>query len=47
MAPSWNSPVAQWVKDLVLSLLQLGLLLWCRFSPWPENIHVLQPKKVN
>ena len=25
------------VKDLVLSLLWLGSLLWCRFDPWPGN----------
>ena len=24
--------MAQWVKDLVVSLLWLWLLLWCRFS---------------
>ena len=33
----WSSRVAQWVKDLALSLLWLGLLLWCRFDPWPGN----------
>ena len=28
------------VKDLVLSLLWPGLLLWCRFDPWsPELLH--------
>ena len=27
--------MAQWVKDLVLSRLWLGSLLWCRFDPWP------------
>ena len=27
----------QQVKDLVLSLLWLGLLLWLRFDPWPET----------
>ena len=32
--------MAQWVKDLVLSLLQLGLLLWCRFDPWQRNFHM-------
>ena len=25
------------VKDLVLSLLWLRSLLWCRFDPWPGN----------
>ena len=35
-----NSLVAQWVKDLVLSLLWLGPLLWHRFDPWPwELLH--------
>ena len=27
----------QWVKDPELSLEQLGLLLWGRFSLWPKN----------
>ena len=31
--PSWSSLVAQWVKDLVLSLL------WYGFNPW--NLHML------
>ena len=31
--------MAQWVKDLV-SLQWLGLLLWCRFDPWPRNFHI-------
>ena len=31
-----GSPVAEWVKDLVVSLLR------CRFSPWPRNFCVLQ-----
>ena len=41
-----SSLVAQWVKDLVLSLQQLGLLLWHRFDPWPRNFCMLwaQPK---
>ena len=34
--------MAQWVKDLVLSLQWLGSLLWCRFDPWPGSIHMLQ-----
>ena len=35
-----------WVKDPVLSLLQLGLLLWCRFHPWPRNyVQRAWPKK--
>ena len=39
--------MAQCVKDLVLSLLWHGLLLWHRFSPWPRNFCMLQsqPKK--
>ena len=34
-------PVAQWVKDLALSLL------WCRFDLWPGKFHMpcAQPKK--
>ena len=31
-----NSPVAQWVKDLGLSLL------WCRFSLWPGTFYMPQ-----
>ena len=26
-----NNPLAQWVKDLALSLQHLGSLLWCGF----------------
>ena len=39
--------MAQQVKDSVLSLQQLGLLLWCGFDPWPGNSHVpqAQPKR--
>ena len=29
-----SSLVAQWLKDLALSLLWLGSLLRCRFDPW-------------
>ena len=32
---SKSSLVLQQVKDLVLSLQQLGLLPWCRFHPLP------------
>ena len=41
--------VAQWVKDPVLSLQQLGSLLRCGFDPWPRNFHMLQlqPKRQN
>ena len=44
---SWSSLVAQWVKDLALSLLWLGSLMWCGFHPWPGNFCTLweQPKK--
>ena len=34
----WSSLVMQLVKDPALSLLWVGLLLWCRFSPWPGNL---------
>ena len=39
--------MAQQVKDLTLSLQQLGSLLWNEFDPWPRNFHMLQerPKK--
>ena len=39
--------MAQWVKDLVLSLLWLGSLLWHGFNPWPGNFRMPQvwPKK--
>ena len=42
-----SSLVAQQVKDLVLSLQQLGSLLWCGFDPWPRNFHMSreQPKE--
>ena len=35
------------IKNLVLSLQQLGLQLWHRFSPRPGNFHMPQvrPKK--
>ena len=32
--------MVQWVKDLALSLQQLGLLLWHGFDPWPKNLHI-------
>ena len=28
----------QQVKDSALSLQQLGLLSWCGFDPWPEEL---------
>lgn len=39
--------MAQWVKDLVPSLQQLGLLLWDEFDLWPGNFNMpwMQPKK--
>ena len=30
------------VKGLALSLQQLGLLQWYRFSPWAGNFHIAQ-----
>lgn len=36
-APKRSSLVARRVKDRVLLPLCLGLLLWCRFHPWPRN----------
>ena len=36
----WSSLVTKWVKDVVLSLQQLGLLLWHGFNPWPWNVHM-------
>ena len=33
--------MAQKIKDLALSLQWLGLLLWGRFDPGPENFHLL------
>ena len=38
--------MAQWVKDLVLSLQWLGLVLWLGFNPGPRNFCMpwMQPK---
>ena len=36
-----HSLVAQWVKDLRLSLLWPWLLLWQRLDPWPGNYFCL------
>ena len=41
-----SSLVARRVKDLALSLLWLGLLLWSRFKPWPRNLHMLQAQPI-
>lgn len=30
--------MAQWVKDLMLSLLWFWLLLWLGFDPWPREL---------
>ena len=37
------------MKDLVLSLLWLGSLLWLEFDPWPRNFCMLwvPPRKIN
>ena len=37
---TWEFPVVQGVKDLMLSLLRPWLLLWLRFDPWPRNFHM-------
>ena len=37
--------MAQQSKDLVVSLLWLGLLLWHGFDPWLWNLRVRQKKK--
>lgn len=41
----WSCLVAQWVKDLVLSLLWLGSLLWCRFDLCPHAEGMAKRKK--
>ena len=43
-----SSFVVQRDKDLALLLPQLGLLLWCGFSPWPRNFLMMWvwPKKI-
>ena len=42
---SGSSLEAQWVKDLVLSLLWLGSQLWYEFDPWPGNFMMQDGKK--
>ena len=39
--------MAQWVKDLALSLWWLRWLLWHGLNPWPRNFQMLRvwPKK--
>ena len=32
--------MVQWIKDLTLSLQQLGSLLWYEFNSWPGNFRV-------
>ena len=41
--------MAQRVKDPMLSLQQLGSLLWGRFDPWPGSFHMpwVRPKDKN
>ena len=39
----WTVLVAQWVKDLALSLLWLGLLLWHRFNLCPRIFYMSWP----
>ena len=29
--------MAQWVKDLALSLQRLRMMMWCRFYLWPRT----------
>ena len=40
--------MAQWIKDLALSLQWFGSLLWCGFNPCLGNSHVplAQPHKM-
>ena len=41
--------MAQWIKDLALSLLWLWLQLWHGFGPWTGNFGMpqAQPKNMN
>ena len=41
----WSFPVAQWVKDSVLSLQRLRLVRWKDFDPWPRSGTVKRKKK--
>ena len=42
----WSSLVVQKVKDPLFSLQWLGVLLWCRFNPWPgELLHAADVAK--
>ena len=42
-----SSMVSQWVKDLALSVLWLGSLLWHGFDSWTGNFHMpqVQPRR--
>ena len=42
-----ESPCGPVVKDLVLSLLWLGSMLWHGFDPWPGNFHMPQAQPIN
>ena len=42
---AWGSLVAQWVKELMLSLLWFGSLVRCGFDPWPRNGVALAKKE--
>ena len=39
--------MAEWAKDLVPSLRQLGLLLWRRLDPWPGNFAYAGQGQIN
>ena len=43
----WSSLVAQQIKDMVLSQLQLRSLLWCMFNPWSRNLCATGAAKTN
>ena len=44
---SESSLMAWWVKDLAVSLQQLGSLLWYRFDPWLGNFYMPQVQLKN
>ena len=37
-----SSLVVQQVRDLAVSLQQLGSLLWCGFNSWARNFHMMR-----